>query len=198
MGIWSYVPINRSLDDIMKYIKVAIPDDLEEKVRSKAGVLYGARKGSLSRSVTNALFNWLRPDPEIYVGTTPNGMGFELPKELITELIEILTDILKPGSVIISYLHHEEEVELKYSADEVKSKSRDMTEILMDPTFIAEFDAASLYTGGEGCFLLEANLSKSQRISIAERLLKKASIEIQLTEDQFSVIVREGHIEVLY
>ncbi|MGQ9723729.1 MAG: hypothetical protein ACUVXA_20720 [Candidatus Jordarchaeum sp.] len=182
----------------MKYIKVAIPDDLEEKVRSKAGVLYGARKGSLSRSVTDALFNWLCPDPEMYIGTTPNGMSFEVPEKLIPGLMEILIDILKPSNVIYSYLHGEEEVELNLLAEEAKSKIREMTDILLNPTFMAELETASLYTGGGGCFLLEANLNKKQRIFIAERLLKQEGIEIQLTKEQFSIIVREGHVEVLY
>jgi len=186
------------LGDLLKYIKVAIPDELEEKVRSKAGVLYGARKGSLSRSVTDALFNWLTPDPEIYIGTISNGMSFEVPEKLIPGLIEILIDILKPGNVIYSYLHGENEEELKLSAEEAKSKSRGMTEILSNPTFMAELETASLYTGGDGCFLLEADLNKNQRISIAERLLKQVGIEIQLANDRFSIIVKAGHIEVLY
>jgi hypothetical protein len=198
LGIRSCVRLRNSLDDLMKYIKVATPDDLEKKVRSKAGLLYGARKGSLSRSVTDALFNWVSPDPEIYIGTTPNGMSFEVPKKLILEFIEILIDTLKPNNVTYSYLHGEREEEPKLPAEEAKSKSREMTEILLNPTFMAELETASLYTGGEGCFLLEADLNKNQRISIAERLLKQVGIEIQLTKDRFSIIVKAGRIEVLY
>jgi hypothetical protein len=186
------------LDDSMKYIKVAIPDDLEEKVRSKAGILHGARKGSLSRSVTDALFNWLKPDPEIYVGTTPNGMSFEVPEKLVPDLMDILIDALKPSKIIYSYLQGENEVELKLTVEETKSKSKELTDIMLNPTFIAELETASLYTGGDGCFLLEANLNNNQRIYIAERLLGRVGIEIQLSKDQFSIIVREGHVEVLY
>jgi hypothetical protein len=182
----------------MKYIKVALPDDLEEKVRSKAGVLYGARKGSLSRSVTNALFNWLSPDPEMYVGTTSGGMSFEVPEKLVPELMEILIDVLKPSNVVYSYLHGEEEVELKLPTELARSKCREMTDVFLNPTFMAELETASLYTGGGGCFLLEAVLNRKQKISIAEKLLKQLGIKIKLARDRFSVIVREGHVEVLY
>lgn len=182
----------------MKYIKVALPDDLEEKVRSKAGVLYGARKGSLSRSVTNALSNWLSPDPELYVGTTPSGMSFEVPEKLVPDLMEILIDVLKPINVVYSYVQGEEEVELKLTSELARSKSREMADAFLNPTFIAELETASLYTGGGGCFLLEADLNGKQRISIAKKLLEKLNIKIKPAKERFSVIVREGHVEVSY
>ncbi|MEM3563180.1 MAG: hypothetical protein QXS27_05100 [Candidatus Jordarchaeaceae archaeon] len=169
---------------------MALPDDLEEKVRSKAGVLYGARKGSLSRSVTKALSSWLSPDPELYVGTTPSGMSFEVPEKLVPDLMEILIDVLKPINVVYSYVQSEEEVEVKFPAELARSKSREMADVFLNSTFMAEVGTASLYTGGGGCFLLEANLNRKQRIFIAKKLLEKLDIKIELAKERFSVIVR--------
>ncbi|MEX2706709.1 MAG: hypothetical protein Q6352_015870 [Candidatus Freyrarchaeum guaymaensis] len=45
--------------------------------------------------------------------------------------------------------------------------------------------------------MLEADLNRAQKISIAENLLKPAGVEIHLSREKFSVIIREGHVEVV-
>jgi len=181
---------------MMRYVKVALPDELEEGARRKAGSLFGARKGSFSRSVTSALVSWLQPDPDLHVGMTAGGMCFEVPERLAPRLLAILVEELRPTRVTFSYLEGEEEAVLACPPGEAVSKIGGLGSHILDSSFMAEFDEAELYTGGGGCISLRAELTGEQKRRIALRLLDEAGLKVKLDKGEFSVTVRGDLVEV--
>ena len=181
----------------LKHVKVSLPDDLEEKARKKAGAIFGARKGAFSKAVSKALIKWMTPiDPEISVGTTIDGMYFEIPEEFIKVFLIELAWAVNPEKVVYSYLEGDQDVEIECTAQKIEEKLAELESVLLDPSFMGEYDDIRIYTGGNGCFSVQANLTPQKKRNIARKIFAKMGITIEIKEAEFHIVVRNSTIEV--
>jgi len=183
--------------ETLKHVKVSLPDDIEDKARRKAGALFGARKGAFSKAVSKALIKWMAPiDPEISVGTTPGGMYFEIPEKYVKIFLIELAREVNPKKVVYSYLEGNQDVELECTAQEIEEKLADLETVLLDPSFMGEYDEVRIYTGGSGCFSVQADFTPQEKRNIARKILEKMEITIEIDATEFHIAIRNGTIEV--
>jgi len=104
---------------------------------------------------------------EIYVDATPGGMSFEIPEVGISEFLVLLARSLAVRQVRLSFQDNGHYTELACTTDTLVALLQDLTSHLIDPSLIVEFDNATLYTGGGGCFSLAAALNPEKKAEIA-------------------------------
>ena len=133
---------------------------------------------------------------EIYVDTTPCGMSFEIPEARIAEFLVLLARSLAVRQVRLSFQDNGRYTELTCTTDTLADLLRDFTSHLADPSLIVEFDHATVYTGGGGCFSLAAALGPEEKAEIANTVLQAFGVTLYLQREPFSVVLRDGKAEV--
>jgi len=133
---------------------------------------------------------------DIYVDSTPGGMSFEIPEVGIAEFLVLLARSLAVRQVSLSFQDDGHYTELTCTTNTLADLLRDVTSHLTDPSLIVEFDNATLYTGGGGCFSLSAALSPEKKAEIANAVLQAFGITLYLQREPFSVVLRDGKAEV--
>jgi hypothetical protein len=133
---------------------------------------------------------------EIYVDATPGGMSFEIPEARISEFLVLLARSLSAQQIRLSFQENGHYTELACTTDTLVELLRDVTSHLADPSLIVEFNNATLYTGGGGCFSLAAALSPEKKAEIANTVLQAFGVTLYLQREPFSVALRDGKAEV--
>jgi len=136
-------------------------------------------------------------DPELYVGTTSDGMSFEIPVQHISGFLRVLCTLLVPASIAIFVQSDEGSEQCFCSTCEEFERLSERFDLSVDIGAMIEFDAHSLVTGGGGCFslTLEDNTLALRR-TIAEQVLSLCGFEHRFRSDEFAAIVRDGELEV--
>jgi hypothetical protein len=133
---------------------------------------------------------------EVYVDATPGGMSFEIPEAHISDFLVILARSLSTQQIRLSFKEDGRYTELTYTIDTIGDSLRDVADHLADPSLIVEFDHATLYTGGGGCFSLAAALSPEKKAAIGNAVLQAFGVTLYLQREPFSVVLRDGKAEV--
>jgi len=133
---------------------------------------------------------------EIYVDATPGGMSFEIPGAHIPDFLVILARSLSAQQVRLSFQDNGHYTELTCTTNTLADLLQDVTSHLTDPSLIVEFDNATLYTGGSGCFSLAAALGPEKKAEIANTVLQAFGVTLYLQREPFSVVLRDGKAEV--
>jgi hypothetical protein len=137
-----------------------------------------------------------RPSTEVYVDATPGGMSFEIPEAHIPDFLVILARSLSTQQIRLSFKENGRYTELTYATAALGDSLRDVADHLADPSLIVEFNNATLYTGGGGCFSLAAALSPEKKAAIGNAVLQAFGVALYLQREPFSVILRDGKVEV--
>lgn len=139
----------------------------------------------------------VRTDPELYVGTTSDGMSFEIPVQHISGFLRVLCTLLVPESIAIFVQSDEGPDQRSCSTCEEFERLSERFDLSADIGAMIEFDAHSLVTGGGGCFSLTLEDSAlALRRTIAEQVLSLCGFEYRFQSDEFAAIVRDGELEV--
>ncbi len=138
-----------------------------------------------------------QPAPEVYVDALPGGMSFEIPEAYISDFLTILARYLPAQHISLSFREDGHYRELEYSAHTLADGLPQVANHLTDPSLVVEFDDATLYTGGGGCFSLAAELSPERQAEIGNAILQACGVTLYLPQKPFAVILRDGKAEVL-
>ncbi len=136
-------------------------------------------------------------DPKIYIGTTPSGLGFEIPEDKVAGFLQIICECLLPTKVEIFAQLEDGTQEIPCSNDEFSNLIRNQTELFLKNSVMIELDGHSLVTGGGGCFSLELlDAPHKLKRDIADKILNLCGFDYRFKMDEFSAVVREGKLEV--
>lgn len=136
-------------------------------------------------------------DPKIYIGTTPSGLGFEIPEDKVAGFLQIICECLLPTKVEIFAQLEEGSQEFLCSNDEFSNLIRNQTELFLKNSVMIELDGHSLVSGGGGCFSLELlDAPNKLKRDIAEKVLDLCGFDYRFRMDAFSAVVWEDKLEV--
>ena len=136
-------------------------------------------------------------DPEIYVGSNWDGLSFEIPAAHVHRFLVSLGHALQPERITIYFKQNGSEEVLTSSLDEYETKLTMVGEGCLDPSFMVEFDEHTLFTGGEGCFSLQAEIGPARLQQIAQTILDEIGVEHRLDREDFQVAVVNGQVKVI-
>jgi hypothetical protein len=119
-------------------------------------------------------------DPEIYVGSNWDGLSFEIPAAHIHRFLVSLGHALQPERITIYFKQNGSEEVLTSSLDEYETKLAMVGEGCLDHSFMVEFDEHTLFTGGGGCFSLQAEVGPARLQQIAQTILDELGVEYRL------------------
>ena len=136
-------------------------------------------------------------DPEIYVGSNWDGLSFEIPAVYIHRFLVSLGRALQPEKITIYFKQNGSEEVLTSSLDEYEAKLTIVGEQCLDHSFMVEFDEHTLFTGGEGCFSLQAEVGPARLRQIAQIILDELGVEHRLDREDFQVAVVNGQVKVI-
>ena len=152
-----------------------------------AGVLNYVRGLSASGTV----------DPEVYAGTTPGGMSFEIPPDHIERFLRLLVDTLEVEQVAISFKREDGSlVEYTYQPEMLEVGLSDIEPYLVDPSFLMEFEGGALYTGGGGCFSLRALLTPAQVQRLIGGVLSLSGFDMYQHKETAGMALFDGKVVV--
>jgi hypothetical protein len=136
-------------------------------------------------------------DPEIYVGSNWDGLSFEIPAAYVHRFLVSLGRALQPERITIYFKQNGSEEVSTASLDEYEDKLTMVGEGCLDHSFMVEFDEHTLFTGGEGCFSLQAEIGPARLQQIAQTILDELGVEYRLDREDFQVTVVNGQLKVL-
>ena len=136
-------------------------------------------------------------DPEIYVGSNWDGLSFEIPTAYVHRFLVSLGHALQPEKITIYFERNGSEEVLTSSLDEYEDKLTIVGERCLDHSFMVEFDEHTLFTGGEGCFSLQAEVGPVRLQQIAQTILDELGVEHRLNREDFQIAVVNGQVKVL-
>jgi len=152
-----------------------------------AGVLNYVRGLSASGTV----------DPEVYAGTTPGGMSFEIPPDNIERFLRLLVDTLEVEQVAISFKREGGSlVEYTYQPETLEVGLSDIEPYLVDPSFLMEFEGGALYAGGGGCFSLRALLTPAQVQRLIGGVLSLSGFDMYQHKETAGMALFDGRVVV--
>ena len=136
-------------------------------------------------------------DPEIYVGSNWDGLSFEIPAACVHRFLVALGHALQPEKITIYFEQNGSEEVLTSSLDKYEDKLTVVGERCLDHSFMIEFDEHTLFTGGEGCFSLQAEVGPVRLQHIAQTILDELGVEHQLDREDFQIAVVKGQVKVI-
>jgi hypothetical protein len=136
-------------------------------------------------------------DPEIYVGSNWDGLSFEIPAAYVHRFLVSLGHALQPEKITIYFRRNGSEEVLTSSLDDYEDKLAIAGERCLDHSFMVEFDEHTLFTGGEGCFSLQAEVGPAKLQQIAQTILDELEVEHRLDREDFQVAVINGQVKVI-
>jgi len=135
-------------------------------------------------------------DPEIYVGSNWDGLSFEIPAAHVHRFLVSLGHALQPEKITIYFKRNGSEEVLTSFLDEYEDKLTIVGEGCLDHSFMVEFDEHTLFTGGGGCFSLQAEVGPARLQQIAQTILDELGVAHRLDREDFQVAVVNGQVKV--
>ena len=136
-------------------------------------------------------------NPEVYAGTTPGGMSFEIPPGQIRQFLCLLVDTLELDQVAVSFRQEDGSfVEHTYRSSDLETGLDDIEVHLVAPSFLMEFEGGVLYTGGGGCFSLRASLTSAQVQRLISGVLKPSNFDVYPHKEIAGVALFDGRMVV--
>lgn len=129
----------------------------------------------------------LTKDPELFIGVTPGGLGFEIPPDKIPDFLCILTNVLKPNFIKIHYQVESSLQEISCLLTTFDQEIKRIGEFVRDSSLVIEYNTYTLYSGGGGCFSLEASLDPSKKKQIASSILKLFGLSQELPREELEI-----------
>lgn len=136
-------------------------------------------------------------DPEIYVGSNWDGLSFEIPTAYVHRFLVSLGHALQPEKITIYFERNGSEEVLTSSLNEYEDKLTIVGERCLGHSFMVEFDEHTLFTGGEGCFSLQAEIGPAELQQIAQTILDELGVEYRLDREDFQIAVVNGRVKVI-
>lgn len=134
--------------------------------------------------------------PGLFVGMTEGGLSFEIPPERIYGFLCMLAKVLKPDTIRIYYQADPSTEEITCSASSFDQKLETIGEFIRDASLIIEYNGYTLYSGGEGCFSLDAALDAGEKRRIANSVLEIFGLSKDVFRDKFEIYHDGKNIEV--
>ncbi len=147
-------------------------------------------------AVEKVLRDWVNQEPEIYIGTTPSGLAFEIPDDKIEVFLKTLVNALDPVEIVVSFLKDSESKEFSCKKRAFLEFIKRNPPVLRDPSLMVEFDRHTLITGGEGCFSLSEGLSGKRKKQIALTILHSLGYSCNIRKGEFEIMIQKGEAEV--
>ncbi len=136
-------------------------------------------------------------DPNgLFLGMTEGGLSFEIPPEKIYGFLCLLAKVLKPDTIRIYYQTDPSAEEITCSASNFNKKLKTIGEFTRDASLMIEYDGYTLYSGGEGCFSLDAALDAREKRRIANSVLELFGLSKDVFSDKFEIYYDGKNIEV--
>ena len=133
---------------------------------------------------------------ELFVGMTEDGLSFEIPPEKIYGFLCLLAKVLKPDTIRIYYQTDPSAEEITCSASNFNKKLKTIGEFTRDASLMIEYDSYTLYSGGEGCFSLDAALDAREKRRIANSVLDLFGLSKDVFSDKSEIYYDGKNIEV--
>jgi hypothetical protein len=131
-------------------------------------------------------------EPEIFVGSNWDGLSFERPPNRVPEFVDLLAQRLQPARTVLYYSEAGEDRAVEAPPAQLPRALAQIGDRVLDHTFSVEFDAHTLFSGGDGCFSLQADLPEMELREIAQNVLNLLGVSHQLDRDDFQVAVVDG------
>ena len=187
----------------MDKIRIPLPKEISESV--KTGQLFRVQSVDdqvvLVRMPDDQIPSLSREaeymDPEIYVGSSWDGLSFEIPAAYVHRFLVSLGHALQPEKITIYFERNGSEEVLTSSLNEYEDKLTIVGERCLDHSFMVEFDEHTLFTGGEGCFSLQAEVGSARLQRIAQTILDELGVEHRLDREDFQIAVVNGQVKVI-
>ena len=135
-------------------------------------------------------------EPELYVGSNWEGLSFEIPPGKVPQFLLTLGQALQPVKITLYFERDGNAEKLTTNLEGYQQAIANVGDGCLHHSFMAEFDHHTLFSGGEGCFSLQAALPSRQLREIAQAILDELGIAHQIDRDDFQVAVVNGHLEV--
>jgi hypothetical protein len=136
-------------------------------------------------------------DPNgLFVGMTEDGLSFEIPPEKIYGFLCMLAKVLKPDTIRIYYQADPSTEEITCSASSFNKKLKTIGEFIRDASLMIEYNGYTLYSGGEGCFSLDAALDAGEKRRIANSVLDLFGLSKDVFSDTSEIYYDGKNIEV--
>ncbi|MBI4771292.1 MAG: hypothetical protein HY784_13005 [Chloroflexi bacterium] len=135
-------------------------------------------------------------EPEIFVGSNWEGLSFEIPAGRVADFVTLLARELKPTRIALHYRENGGDRTLEDLNGNLPRALAQIGDRLLGHDFSADFDNHTLYSGGDGCFSLQAVLPKPKLLEIARALLDLLGVEHRLERDDFQIGMIDGQTEV--
>lgn len=175
-------------------MQVTIPEKLIKRIGWK---MVGLKTQQFEEVVEEALIKWAEEtQPEIYIGTTPAGMSFEIPEGRIKDFLILLGMHLGHEKISIYYGRNNNSGRINCSPNRFVQEIKKIEDFIGDSSLMIEFDQATLYSGGGGCFSLDVILNDQEKKELAEELMSLLDFDVSLEEKGFHIMVRDKRLEV--
>ncbi len=133
---------------------------------------------------------------ELFVGITDGGLSFEIPLEKIYDFLCMLARVLKAETMRIYYQVDPSTEEISCSASSFNQKLKTIGEFMRDASLIIEYNGYTLYSGGEGCFSLDAALDAGEKRRIGTSVLDLFGLSKDVFSDKLEIYYDGKNIEV--
>lgn len=134
--------------------------------------------------------------PGIYIGSNWEGLSFEIPPDRVLQFLLTLGRALRPAEIRLYFEWDGSEEKLVTDMKNYQQAIASVGDGYLHHSFMAEFDQHTLFSGGGGCFSLQATLPPERLREIAQAIMDELGIAHQLDRDDFQVAVVNGHLEV--
>lgn len=135
-------------------------------------------------------------EPEIYVGSNWEGLSFEIPCDKVPQFLLTLGQALLPAEITLYFEGDGGSEKLVTDLEGYQQALAVVGDRCLHHSFMAEFDQHTLFSGGGGCFSLQAALPPERLREIAQAIMDELGIAHQIDRDDFQVAVVNGQLEV--
>jgi len=184
---------------------VKLPDKICQKLGLRGGQILEIREfenqivlvpvGGDTRKEPFTSFDPIQ-HPGLFVGMTEGGLSFEITPEKIYDFLCMLARVLKPETIRIYYQGDPSAEEITCSASSFDQKLKTIGESVRDASLMIEYNGYTLYSGGEGCFSLDAALDAWEKRRIGSSVLELFGLSKDLFSDKAEIYYDGKNIEV--
>jgi len=135
-------------------------------------------------------------EPEMYIGSNWEGLSFEIPPDKVPQFLLTLGRALRPVEITLYFERNGSAEKLVTDLKGYQEAIASVGDGCLLHSFMAEFDQHTLFSGGGGCFSLQAALPPDRLREIAQSVMDELGIAHQVERDDFQVAVVNGHLEV--
>jgi len=130
----------------------------------------------------------LTKEPEVYVKLNADSVSFEMPEEVIVEVLTKLVDDLSVAQAKIRFDVDDREEEYRVSFQDLHRKLTELQDVLEEEAVVFELGPHTLYSNGGGCMLLKMSDDREKARKIAEHFLQICEFPHRFKGTQWEVI----------